>query len=557
MAYTRPSVTFLRQHRALIVILLLTAAVFTPSLKNGFVNLDDPMLVSENRHVQEASVANILYVFTHFDPELYIPFTFLSYQLETWALGPAAWHYHFFNILLHLGSVILLYGIILRLSSRRDLAVIVTALFALHPINAEAVLWISGRKDLLSALFVFASLAAYMRTDDRHGTRWYAASIAFFFLSLGSKVGTVSFPVALLLLEIWKGTERKHLVKKVAPFFALSFVFGIVALSGKTEAASVWDPIAFVFMAFRSTAFYLQLMLIPAGFAVSHSHPAIEAYAPVALLAVGIIAMVSCVVWTMRQRFPLAPMGWIFFLVMIAPSWLQYTHGNEDVILGSERYAYLPSVGIFLIIGTALVALHAFITTRVLRISAATAACCILLVLGYLTVLRTFVFEDSIIFNLDILQKSPTDARARYNLGVALEAAKRPMEAESAYALALQAKPDFANAAISLGIMFLKEGRTGEALAMFHHATEIRPDYFKTHFSLGLAYQQLGRWDDAIDAYKKTEMIFPDYPQLHKNLATVYGQKKMFAEALRHYEILATIDPGFRKEYETIKASVR
>jgi dolichyl-phosphate-mannose--protein O-mannosyl transferase len=136
------------------------------SLKNGFVNLDDPLLVTQNPHMQHASVANIGYVFTHLDPELYIPLTFLSYQMETWILGNAAWHYHLLNVLLHLGCIVLVYTLILRLTKKKVIAVIVTALFALHPINAETVLWVSSRKDLLCTFFTLASLLSFLEFRD-------------------------------------------------------------------------------------------------------------------------------------------------------------------------------------------------------------------------------------------------------------------------------------------------------------------------------------------------------------------------------------------------------
>lgn len=546
----------LKKYWPLVLVLFLTAAVYSLSLKNGFVNVDDPLLVTENRYVQEASLAHVAYVFTHFDPELYIPITFLTFQLEMWILGPAAWHFHLINILLHLGAIVFAYLITKRLSGSKNIALLAVSLFALHPINAEAVLWVSARKDLLSGFFFLASLCTFLVSQERNNKRWLIGSLILFAFALGSKVSAVSLPLVLLLLT-WNQSDRRRTVQTIVPYFLLAILFGIVAMLGKTVVEEMWNPVTMVLMALRSVLFYLQLIGIPSELAAVHSLPQANIYSPLLVVSV---ALIGCVTWSAKKqaiRFPMVWIGWIFFLLTLAPSFLHYTRGNDDVMLGSERYAYLSSLGIFLMLASLWVPL--IMSDRVRRsirriLIAGTVA--VLLGLAYLTALRTFVFEDSIIFTIDILQKHPGDARARYNLGFALEQAKRPMEAEEAYALAIQAKPDFAQAAINLGILIMKEGRTDEGMKRLESAVIMRPDYFQTHFNLGVAHQQLEQWDEAIDAYQKTIQLFPDFPEVHKNLATVYGKKKMFREALREYEILAELDPSFRQQYEEIRASM-
>lgn len=538
------------------LVLLVTAAIYALSLKNGFVNLDDPLLITENKHVQEASLSNIAHVFTHFDPELYIPITFLSFQMETWILGPAAWHFHLVSILLHLGAVVFAYLITKRLSGSTNVALLAAALFALHPINAEAVLWVSARKDLLSGFFFLASLWTFLIFRERNDKRWFVGSVILFAFALLSKVSAVSLPLVLVLLT-WNHRDRRATMQAIVPYFILAIVFGVIAMLGKTVVEGMWNPATMVLMALRSVLFTLQLLFAPAGFSAVHSLQQANIYSPLLFVSIAVIGLLTWAAAKQSKHFEVAWLGWIFFLLTLAPSFLHYTRGNEDVILGSERYAYIPSLGIFL--GTASLWIPAMMSDRVrrsVRYVLLTGTVAVILVLSYLTVLRTFVFEDSIIFNIDILQKHPGDARARYNLGLALEEAKRPMEAEEAYALAIQAKPDFAQAAINLGVLFMKEGRTEEALAMLGSAVSMRPDYFQTHFNLGVAHQQMKQWDEAIAAYGKTVELFPDFPEVHKNLAVVYGEKKMFKEALREYEILAELDPIFRQQYEEIRASM-
>lgn len=541
----------------LIGILLLTACVYGMSIGNGFVNLDDPMLVTENKYVQNMSLANVGHVFSHFDPELYIPITFLTYQLETWTLGPDAWHFHLFSLILHLITIWLVFEIVKRLSRSDSIGLITALLFALHPINAEAVLWVSARKDILSATFFLGSLLCLLFYKEKGVRRWYWLSLGLFGLALGSKVTTVTLPLIFIFLA-GKPAHVKDWLKQIGPFLLLALIFGIVAITGKGAVNEQFHVTDFILMSFRSIFFYLTLIVAPAGQSAIHAIKPHDVYAPVLPLAIGVVILASWMFIWFRKHFPLALAGWIFFLLTLAPSFLHYTRGNEDFMLGSERYMYLPSIGIFLIIASLCTQLwQKPWVTRPTRLVLAIGATLVLIVVSYLTILRTLVFHDPIIFSIDILQKNPHDGRTWYNLGIALEAKSKPMEAEEAYVTALMFKPNLADAAINLGILYTKEGRSDEAMKMFEKATVIRPDYFKGHFNLGVALQNAGKFLEAETSYRKTLALFPDFPAARRNLATVLGAQKRFAEALAEYEILADIDPGFRAEFEQLKAKIR
>lgn len=398
-----------------------TAAVYASSLWNGFVNVDDQLLVTENAHVLVPAFSNVWYVLTHFDPELYIPVTFFSYQIETWMFGMHAWHFHLINLLLHLGSTLLVWSIVKKLTKSEAIGGITAALFALHPLNAEAVLWVSARKDVLSAFFFLASLHQYLRHGETNHKRSYIRSIVFFVLALGSKVTAFTLPVILLFID------RKASAKKVSPFFAFAILFGCVALIGKSTVAHTLEAGPMIVMALRSTLFYLQLIVAPAGQAVMHAVPKAMLYSPLVLLAILTILGVTFGLWKAKKKLPAAWWGWVFFCVTLAPTFVHYTRGNEFYLLASERYAYLPSIGIFVIVAATWTKLfshpHVRASTRTILIIG---SACVLAVFAFLTVLRTFVFRDSVMLHMDTLQKHPDDSRAAYGLAMALEADKRP-----------------------------------------------------------------------------------------------------------------------------------
>jgi hypothetical protein len=130
--------------------------IYGVSLMNGFVVWDDALLVVNNPIAHGLTWMNIKAAFTSYDPELYIPLTFLSFQINYALGGLAPFGYHLGNLLLHFGSVLLVAWAIFGITKNRATAIITALLFAVHPINVEAVAWVSGRKDVLAAFFFFS-----------------------------------------------------------------------------------------------------------------------------------------------------------------------------------------------------------------------------------------------------------------------------------------------------------------------------------------------------------------------------------------------------------------
>jgi hypothetical protein len=220
-----------------LALLLVVAAAYGRTVVFDFVNWDDGTLVYANPIVMELTGWSALKAaFTSYDPELYIPLTFLTYQIEhaLVVLHPAL--YHLTNVCLHIGNTLLVYWLLLLLSrGRRDIAFLTALLFALHPINAEAVSWVSARKDLLSGFFALASSIAYLRSR----TRFPWPSVLLFLCALLSKVSVVLLPPVFLLFD-WLLNDhvtRRDIVRKW-PFALLSSLFIAVALLGKTSNLS-------------------------------------------------------------------------------------------------------------------------------------------------------------------------------------------------------------------------------------------------------------------------------------------------------------------------------
>ena len=171
------------------------------SLSDKFVSLNTPSLVSLNPIVHDISWETFKDAFTTFDPELYIPFTFLSYQID-WALGNGtAYIFHLNNLILHILNALIVCWLMTLFSRNRWVGIVCGLVFLVHPINTETVLWISNRKDLLSTFFGRLTLLSYMYYVLKHRKKLLYASIVFFAFGLLSKVKVIMLPFIMLAIE--------------------------------------------------------------------------------------------------------------------------------------------------------------------------------------------------------------------------------------------------------------------------------------------------------------------------------------------------------------------
>src|SRR3989344_2802932 len=149
-------------------IVVLCVAVYGFHLSNEFVLLDDGILIFRNPFVAQLTPWSLKMIFTTYDPELYVPLTLFTYQIEHLLFGFTPFFFHLDNLLLHIANALLVLTITYRISHNNlALAAFVAILFAIHPLHTEAVLWASARKDTLAALFFLLSMDAFLRYRSR------------------------------------------------------------------------------------------------------------------------------------------------------------------------------------------------------------------------------------------------------------------------------------------------------------------------------------------------------------------------------------------------------
>src|SRR5258707_15538616 len=187
-----------------ICLAVLTWIVFGQTLWHDFINYDDPRYVYENSKITSGlSLSGIAWAFTHIHSMNWHPLTTISHMVDCQLYGlKAGWH-HSTNVVLHIIAVLLLFQVLRQMTDAPWKSAVVAALFAVHPLHVESVAWVSERKDVLSAVFFFLMLDAYLRYARAASITRYFVVTALFVAGIMSKPMLVTAPIVLLVLDYW------------------------------------------------------------------------------------------------------------------------------------------------------------------------------------------------------------------------------------------------------------------------------------------------------------------------------------------------------------------
>jgi tetratricopeptide (TPR) repeat protein len=514
----------------------------------------------------------------------YYPVLSSAFWLEHLAWGDAPAGYHLANILFHAVSACLLYRVLRRLELPG--AWIAACVFALHPVNAESVAWISEQKNTLSAAFYFAAALAYLRYESGHKLFWYAAGTGLFVLALLTKSVTATLPAALLVVLWWKRGRLSLTgdLLPLVPWLALGASMGaMTAWLERTHVGAIGPAFdlgagARLIVAGRALWFYLGKILWPANLTFIYPRWVIEPgnILPYAFPAAALAALAWLWALRNRTRAPLATAllfaGTLFpalgflnvfpFLYSFVADHFQYLAMAMVVsalaAAGSLGAARLPPgwraaagfgaaglIAALAVLTWRQCAMYSDVETLWRATLARNPSCWMAynnLASGLLGDGR---IDEAITTVQSALKLDPDNAAAHATLGEALARQGRRSEAFEQFARALEIEPNNAAARIDLGAGLLQAGRFDEAIAQYRAALGIVPDSAKAKSGLGDAFLRTGRLDEAIAQYGNALEDDPTDASAQANLGTALMQKGLTQEAIAHYRRAVDIDPRF------------
>ena len=530
------------------LILIIAFLAFLPCLENGFVNWDDIAYTTEVMALQHLSFKNVKHIFTSFSASLYQPINRLSYLSEYNFFKLDTFVYHLTNIILHLFACLSVFWLIYLLTQEIALSSITAILFAVHPLHVESVAWVSGRQDVFCALFFFLALVSYCYyLRQKRINKYYYFSLILFIFSLLSKAMSITLPVILFLVDyFYRRRPDKRIFLDKIPFFLLSFVFGIVAIIGKYLGGPVNDssltaiPNKIEVFSY-SIVFYINKILLPVKLSCFYPESIIKdtpfLYSFIIIAALFIVVAIS------RKYTRKVIFGSLFFLVTILPV-IRFVPFTFTIV--ADRYAYIPSMGLFFIIACGFLWIYKRVTKNNLWIKLFLVLILIAMVgvLSCLTWKRCQVWKDSFTLWSDTLKNYPNVAAAYNNLGIAHDAKGDHNQAISYFNKAIELNRNFAAAYNNLGIAYRAKGNYSRAIANFNKTVQLDPGYVAVYNNRGMAYFSQGNLDQAISDYNKAIRLNPNSAEIYNNRGNAYDAKGNHDQAIFDYSKAIELNPN-------------
>ena len=437
-----------------ILIFIIIFMLYTPALKNEFINWDDDQYVYLNNNIHSLNSQSLYWMFTSYYSCNWHPLTWFSHAIDHafWGLNPLG--HHLTNIVLHglnaLTIFLIVVWILLRsietnritLSSKQGFSVftqsliasgITALLFGVHPLHVESVVWVAERKDLLCALFFLLTIFFYVfytaSTSKTHRWLYYSICLLLFAFSLMSKPMAVTLPIIILLLDFYplnrlgKHSSRKSsvLLEKI-PFFVFSTISAIITIKAQYACGSISTleslPMNMRLLnALYSLVFYLKQMILPIELVPFYPFgKQIHVFNPQYIISgILVLAITGGCLWLVKQKKYFFIFVWSYYLITLLPVLGIMQVGKQAA---ADRYTYLPSISIFLLvgIGSLLILKRCVQSGRkgTLKGLVATFICCFML-LSYLTFKQIKIWHDSEVLWSYVINMFPKQVPSAYN----------------------------------------------------------------------------------------------------------------------------------------------
>ena len=548
---------------------VLAVLPYLQTLGYEFVNFDDGAYVAENPLVQQGlTSSNVAWAFTTMSAGNWHPLTWLSHMLDCQIFGvKPGWH-HFVNALLHGANTALVFVVLRAMTGMVWRSALVAALFAVHPLHVESVAWIAERKDLLSTFFGLVAIWAYIRYARSPSLTRYGWVGCFFGLSLLSKPMLVTLPFVFLLLDVWPlkrfSIERYPPVRnpkfgslffEKLPLLALSAASSIVTFKVQRSAGAV-APIDILPLSQRLanaiTAYvgYLYKTFWPVDLAVFYPRPDQLAIATL-ILAILLIVAITIGVGVFSRARPWLAIGWLWFLGTLVPVIGLVQVGDQSM---ADRYAYVPSIGVFIMIAWGLPAASFPSNNRDSLVAMVVALPVI--VLGALTFWQVKVWQNTETLFGHTLEVTEGNFQAHNLVAGALGQKGDLAGAREHVEKALQLKSNYAGAHYNLGMIMLHQRDFAKAEEQFSLALQTLPLDPMIWNALGVAQVSLGQTEKAISNYRHALELNPNFPDALMDLGSAFLTQGKYAEAAQMSEKALTLKPGVAQTSEILGAAL-
>jgi protein O-mannosyl-transferase len=447
------------------------------------------------------------------------PLTYLTFHWNYLLDGAVPLGYHIVSLLLH-GANTVLVLLVARLKLTPHPALLAGALFAIHPLQTQAVNYVFERATLLATFFALLSLLSFLRER-------LVASVVWFGLSLLAKEETIALPVLLLVYDL---ARRRRLVWKyygamfavaAAVAFRLGYVLQVTGEKGLGFGTKGISPIAYALTQCRVIWGYLRLFVFPSGLTLEHDVTLSQSLLspPANFWAVlSLLLFAGALMWLAGRKSE--PALWALgFFVLILPS--SSVVPVRDVMF--EHRTYFPLVCLAL----AVACLVARFNPATWRLPAAAVLAALLLT----TIVRNRAWFDESTLWADVIEKSPGVARGYFQLGQTY-ASKDPVRARQLYERGLEIDPESGPGHTNLGLLLLAQGDLDNAMNQLRQALAVGGDAPLVWNNIGAVYLRRGELEEGIKCFLQALERNPCRFDARVNLARALAASNRKEEAV-------------------------
>ena len=416
------------------------------------------------------------------------PLTYLTFWLNYRLGGENPWGYHALNLALHAAAVLLLYECLRRVAERE--ALVAALIFAVHPIQAEAVDYVWARSIVLAAVFTFAAWREWIESHEWRAVAWFGAALL-------AKEECAAFPLALALF--WRPQERRDVRRwALAAMFCLSLLAGVrvvyalaVTPGAPAGAQAGLTPWHYLLAQGPVIWRYLRLAVLPVGFTVDPQIAVPSAWAGVAAW----VALVGIAAW-MWQYSRWFTVG----LILLLPS--SSIFPAED--LAADRRMYIALAAFAVVIGQ----------LGRPRVWPTWVAAALVAILAGFSLARTYTWMSDERLWREAVAQSPEKIRPKIQLARNVA----PDEALALLADARRLAPNDPNVATETGKVLLTGGNAAAALSEFGRALALDPRDARNYNNRGVALMALGQRDAARQDFERALQMEPGLTEARQNL---------------------------------------
>ncbi len=535
----------------ILIIIIAGCAVYAGTLHHPFI-WDDEMLITGNAFIKNWS--HLTEIFTSDIGaggggmyHSFRPLQILTYVIDhsLWRLNTAG--YHLTNILLHILTALSIFWLINLLFKDKRLSFFTSLLFVIHPVHTEAVTYISGRSDPLSALFFLLAFIYYIKQLDGKNTGFFLLMSACYALAILSRENAIILPLALLLYHYT--FEKRFTIKLFMPVLVITAIYVIIRftllkhlLLHTVANTGVIQRLPGFFAAIFE---YIRLLFLPSGLHMEYGLKTFRFADARVFAGLLIAAVLLTIAFRNRKndRLLFFSILW-FFLTLIPVSNIYPVNAYM-----AEHWLYLPSLGAFMVMSNLLCRMYG---NKRLKAPALFLALFLSGWFLFITVTQNSYWKDPVTFFERAARYAPESHLIHNNLAGAYVAVNRKDEAIKEYKKALEINPRYAKAYGNLGFLYAGSGKNEEAIKIYNTALEINPKDAVALNNLGNAFYDLGKKNEAVDNYRRATAANPNYSRAFYNLGNAYFTMGMKDESIESLKRAIELDGDFTDAYNNL-----